>query len=179
MVYLFLADGFEMIEALSPVDMLRRASVDILTVGVTGKYVKSSSDVTVESDILLKDVRLENLEAVILPGGALGVENLENSLEVQNIINYAEENGVLLCAICAAPSVLGKKGILKNINATAYPSFQKYLYEAKLSEDYVVTDKNIITARGAGVSVDFALEIVKQLRGESVSESIRDAIQCR
>ncbi len=177
MVYVFLADGFEIIEALSPVDMLKRAKIDVKTVGVTGKIVTSSCGVQVVSDITIDEFDFYDVEAIVLPGGSDGTVNLEKNQVVQQTIDNAVNTNVIIGAICAAPSILGNKGLLNGREATSFPSFQHTLSGAVLSEKYVVTDGNIVTARGAGVSVDFGLELVKQLRGEEVSNEIRQTIQ--
>lgn len=179
MVYVFLADGFEIIEALSPVDMLRRAKVETKLVGVTGEIVTSSCGVAVKTDMLIDEFDFYDVEAVVLPGGMPGTLNLENNQTVQNIIDNASNTNAFICAICAAPSILGHKGLLNEKEATCFPGFENALEGASLSEDFVVTDGKFITARGAGVSVDFGLEIVKQLRGEELSNEIRSQIQCR
>lgn len=179
MVYVFLADGFEIIEALSPVDMLRRAKVETKLVGVTGEIVTSSCGVAVKTDMLIDEFDFYDVEAVVLPGGMPGTLNLENNQTVQNIIDNASNTNAFICAICAAPSILGHKGLLNAKEATCFPGFENALEGASLSEDFVVTDGKFITARGAGVSVDFGLEIVKQLRGEELSNEIRSQIQCR
>ncbi len=179
MVYLFLADGFEIIEALTPVDMLRRAKLEVKTVGVTGKNVCSSCGVEVTADITVDEFEYNNVDAIILPGGMPGTLNLENNDIVQSVIDKSVSNNTLICAICAAPSILGHKGLLKDKNATAFPGFEDSLDGAVLSDKYVVKDGNFITARGAGVSVDFGLEIVKALTDEKTAAKIRKTIQCR
>lgn len=179
MVYVFLADGFEIIEALSPVDMLRRAKIETKLVGVTGEIVTSSCGVAVKTDMLIDEFDFYDVEAVVLPGGMPGTLNLENNQTVQNIIDNASNTNAFICAICAAPSILGHKGLLNEKEATCFPGFENALEGASLSENFVVTDGKFITARGAGVSVDFGLEIVKQLRGEELSNEIRSQIQCR
>ncbi len=179
MVYLFLADGFETIEALAVVDMLRRAKIDVCTVGVTGKTVLSSHNIPVTADIIVDEFKPENLEAVVLPGGMPGTLNLESNGTVQQTIDFTVENNKFVCAICAAPSILGHKGLLKGREAIAFPGFEDDLTGATVSEKYVVTDGKFITARGAGVAVDFGLEIVKQLAGEELSQKIRETIQCQ
>lgn len=179
MVYVFLADGFEIIEALSPVDMMRRAKIDVCTVGVTGEIVESSCGVKVTADCALNDVDISSAEAVVLPGGMPGVDNLENSSAVKEYVLQADADGKMVCAICAGPSLLGKWGFLKGKEAIAYPGFERFLEGAVLSDQYVVRDGNYITARGAGVSVDFGLEIVSALRGAQTAEAVRNAIQCR
>lgn len=179
MVYLFLADGFETIEALAVVDMLRRAKIDVLTVGVTGKTVMSSHNIEVTADITADEFTPQELEAVVLPGGMPGTLKLEASPVVQQAIDYAADNSKYICAICAAPSVLGHKGLLKGREAICFPGFEDALTGAVISDSFVVTDGNFITAKGAGVAVDFGLEIVAALRGREASDKIRETIQCR
>lgn len=179
MVYVFLADGFEIIEALAPVDMLTRAKIDVKTVGVTGKVVTSSCGIPVTADITIDEFEYCNAEAVVLPGGMPGTLNLENNAVVQSAIDKAAETDTLLCAICAAPSILGHKGLLKGREAICFPGFEDALEGAVLSDKYFVTDGNFITARGAGVCIEFGLEIVKALKGEDTANMVRDTIQCQ
>lgn len=177
MVYVFLADGFEIIEALSPVDILTRAKADVKTVGVTGKLVTSSCGVQVAADITIDEFDFYDVEAIVLPGGMPGTLNLEKNPQVQQAIDNAVNTNVIIGAICAAPSILGHKGLLDGREATCFPGYEDALQGATLSEKYVVTDGNFVTARGAGVSVDFGLELVKQLKGEEKSNEIRKTIQ--
>lgn len=179
MVYLFLANGFETIEALAVVDMLRRAKIDVKTVGVTGKIVASSHNIDVTADIEIDEFDVKNADAVVLPGGMPGTLNLEADKTVQGAVDYCVENKKYICAICAAPSILGHKGLLNGKEAICFPGFENDLTGAILSDKYVVTDGLIITARGAGVAVDFGLEIVKALKGEETAENVRKTIQCR
>lgn len=178
MIYVFLADGFEEIEALAPVDLLRRAGVEVGTVGVTGKTVVGSHKIPVTADIEISEAVTDGLEAIVLPGGIPGTPNLEKSSEVQSFIDYCAANGKYICAICAAPSVLGHKGLLRGRKATAYPTFQSELDEAVLSDSYVVCDGNYITARGAGVSFKFAAAIASKFVGVQKAQSILESIQC-
>ncbi len=179
MVYLFLADGFEIIEALAPVDMMRRAKIDVKTVGVSGKTVRSSCGVEVTSDITIDEFNPDGLEAVVLPGGLPGTLNLEADSRVQSAIDYAVDNNKYVCAICAAPSILGHKGILRGKEAVCYPGYEEDLTGAVISENHVAVDGRFITAKGAGVSVDFGLEIVKVLAGKEAADRVRSAIQCK
>lgn len=179
MVYVFLADGFEIIEALAPVDMLTRAKIDVKTVGVTGKLVTSSCGVQVNCDIEISEFDYYGVEAVILPGGMPGTLNLENNATIQQIIDNANNTNTLICAICAAPSILGHKGLLDGKEAICFPGFEDALEGATISDDYVVCDGNIITAKGAGVCIDFGLEIVKRLKNEELANEIRSSIQSR
>jgi 4-methyl-5(b-hydroxyethyl)-thiazole monophosphate biosynthesis len=180
MVYCFLADGFEELEAIAPIDILRRADIEVLTVGVTGEKINGSHGITVTSDITVDKVKLDgDLEAVILPGGLPGAVNLENSSAVQNAIDFAIKNYAYVCAICAAPQILGHKGLLRGVEAIAYPGFENELEGAEISEEYVVVDGKFITAKGAGVAVDFGLAIVAELKSQSVSDRIRSLIQMK
>ncbi len=178
MIYVFLADGFEEIEALAPVDILRRVGVEVKTVGVTGKVVVGSHKIPVTADIGIDEAQKENLDAIVLPGGIPGTPNLENSSEVQSFIDYCADNGKYICAICAAPSILGHKGLLKDRKATAFPSFQSELDSAEISDEYVVCDGNFITARGAGVSLKFGALIASKFVGEEKAMSILASMQC-
>lgn len=179
MVYVFLADGFEIVEAMAPIDMLTRAKVQVTTVGLDKKVITSSCGVPVTCDIVADEFEFIDVEAIILPGGMPGTINLENSSFIQAVINEAYENDILICAICAAPSILGHKGLLEDKQAIAYPGFEDALEGAIISKDYVVTDGDFITAKGAGVAIEFGLEIVKELVGEEAAETVRSAIQCR
>ena len=178
MVYCFLADGFEEVEAIAPVDMLRRAGVEVKTVGVTGEVIDGRHGIKVIPDIDIEDITLdESLEAVILPGGLPGATNLEESNGVQKAIDYANEKGKYVCAICAAPQILGHKGLLAGKKAIAYPGFEGELKGAEISGEYVVLDGNIITAKGAGVATEFGLMIVSVLKGDALADEIGKAIQ--
>ena len=178
MVYLFLADGFEIIEAMAPADMLSRAGIGCRLVGVTGEYVKASNGIEVKSDILIDDISPdESIEMVILPGGMPGTRNLEDNGKVIEFVKYCYDKGKYIAAICAAPSILGHLGMLDGIKATCFPEFSDELGNAVYTADKVEHSGNIITARGAGVAVKFGLKCVKALRGKSVSEQIARAIQ--
>lgn len=179
MVYVFLADGFEIIEALAPVDMLKRAGIEVKTVGVTGELVTSSCGIAVKSDMLIDDFDFYGVEAIVLPGGLNGTLNLENCEAVQSAITNAVNTNTYICAICAAPSILGHRGLLNEKEAICFPGFEDALDGATLSEKYVVIDGNFITAKGAGVCIEFGLEIVKALKDEETAEKIRKTIQCQ
>ena len=179
MVYMFLAEGFEEVEALTPLDMLRRAQIPVSTVGVDTTTVCGAHDIVVKADISEKDVSLSDMTAVILPGGMPGTLNLEKSETVQKAIAYAMDNGLPIAAICAAPSILGHVGILNGRKATCYPGFEADLRGARIASEPVVWDGNILTAKGAGVALEFALSLVSRLATNEISEEIRGAIQCR
>lgn len=180
MIYVFLADGFEEIEALAPVDFLLRAGIEVKTVGVSGKFCRGAHGINVEADILLEDVVLdENVQGIILPGGMPGAENLNNSELVQKAIDYCNENNKIIGAICAAPFILGRKGLLKGKNATCFPGFEDELIGANLVESGVIIDGTIVTAKGAGVAWEFGAAICSIIKGEEKSLEILRGIQWR
>lgn len=178
MVVVFLANGFEEIEALATVDILRRAGLEVKTVGVASATPVGSHDMPIVADMAEENLLLGEMDAVVLPGGMPGTLNLENSAVVQKAISFAMERNLPVAAICAAPSILGHAGYLQGKNATCYPGFESELKGAILC-DGVVTDGNITTACGAGVAIDFALQLIAQLVSDEMAESIRRGIQCR
>lgn len=177
MVYMFLADGFEEVEALAPLDILRRAGVSISTVGVTGEYVKGAHDIIVKADILLSDMDKEKIDALILPGGLGGTNNMDASKEVKEIVQYAADNNKLICAICAAPSILGKMGLLQGKEATCYPGFENTFTGGKYIKQSVVKCDNFITSDGMGSAYKFGFEITTALCGREVADNIKEQIQ--
>ena len=180
MVYCFLADGFEETEAIAPVDMLRRAGVTVKTVGIGKSVITGSHGISVICDLTDSELRLtDELDGVILPGGMPGTLNLDASQAVHSAVDFAVLHQKLVCAICAAPSILGRKGLLSGKKAIAFPGFEKELEGAIISKDPVVKDGVFITAKGAGVAVDFGLEIVAALVSRAKSDEIRSSIQCR
>lgn len=178
MIYVFLADGFEEIEALAPVDLLRRAGLTVQTVGVTGKTVTGSHNIPVTADITTDEVVLDDsVQAVVLPGGMPGAKNLDADETVSRAIAFAAERDKLLCAICAAPFLLGKRGLLKGKTAICFPGFEKDLAGATISDEAVCRDGNYITAKGMGVATEFGLKIVEALLDAQTAAELRATIQ--
>lgn len=173
MIYIFLAQGFEECEALAPVDILRRAGIKAITVGIGSKTVTGSHGIAVECDITENEAVTDGLEGVILPGGMPGTLNLEKSDLVQKFLDYAAENNLLIGAICAAPSVLGHKNLLKGKKATCFTGFEKDLYEAEVVSERAVMDGNIVTAYGAGAAFDFGFLILEALKGKAEAEELK------
>lgn len=176
MTYVFLADGFEEIEALAPIDILRRASKQVTIVGVTGKTVTGAHGIKVSADVTIDEASRDDIEMVVLPGGLPGADNLQNSPEVREYIALANDTGAYIAAICAAPKILGALGLLKGKEAICYPGFENELKGAVISDKKVVCDGNIITAAGMGVAIDFALKLVELLVSSEASEKIRKGI---
>jgi len=176
-VILFLADGFEEIEAFAVVDILRRGGVDISTMSINDKLeVIGKSNIRVFADMIFDKSLALNSEMVILPGGGDGTNNLKKSENIIEIIKYFSENNKKISAICAAPSILGCNGILKDYKAICYPGFEEFLEGAEIIDKPVVSDRNIITSKGPGTAIDFALEILKNLKGEKCSETVRKGL---
>lgn len=178
MIYVFLADGFEETEALTTVDILRRAQLDVRTAGVGTKQVTGSHGITVVADITELEIEKDTITAVVLPGGMPGTRNLEQSKTVQDCVRYCVENERFICAICAAPSILAHMGLLDGKNATCFPSFEKELINAKITGAPAVADGKIITGKGAGATVEFALLTVEKMAGKEISAEVRAALQC-
>lgn len=179
MIYVFLADGFEEVEALAPVDLLRRAKLDVQTVGVTGKIVTGSHKIPVTADLTAEELEIgAEMEMIVLPGGMPGTLREEASQVVQDAITYCVKHDRWIGAICAAPSILGKRGLLKGKTAVCYPGFEEALTGAELGTDGVVQDGRFVTARGAGVAVDFGLKLIAVLQGAEAADAIRKSIVC-
>lgn len=176
MVYLFLANGFEEIEALAPLDLLRRAGVQVTTVGIGGDTVIGAHGIAVQADIPEAMYRDARPEMLILPGGMPGAKNLDESRTVENALRVAAANGAYLAAICAAPMVLGKRGYLVGRRAICFPGFEDTLQGAELASERVVRDGNVITAAGMGVAVEFGLALVSALCGQERADALRTAI---
>ena len=179
MVVVFLADGFEEMEALITVDVLRRAELNVCTIGIGGRTVVGSHNIAVTADLADNEWQPTDCEAVILPGGMPGTLHLEHSVLVQQTVDRAAMEGKWLCAICAAPSILGHKGLLQGRQATCFPGFEQELIGAQICADGVVCDGNIITAKGAGVALDFALCIVERLLSKEIADKLGETMQCR
>lgn len=178
MFYMFLAEGFEEVEALAPLDVMRRAAMDVKTVGVGDNFIRGSHGVTVVCDMSTTGLEIpEALDGVILPGGMPGTVNLEKNKTVQKFIDYAYENGKYLCAICAAPSILGHKGYLDGKSAICFPGYEEELVGAEISDSFVARDGKFITAKGMGVATEFGLEIVAAVLGEEKAKDIKRKIQ--
>ena len=176
MVYMFLANGCEEIEALCPLDLLRRAGVKVTTVGIGGEYITGSHGITVKVDIKDKKVKFENIDMVILPGGMPGTTNLDASELVHRALDLAKEQNAYVAAICAAPMILGKRGDLEGKDAVCYPGFEKYLEGATVPEAKVVVDGKYVTARGMGVALEFGLTLVAALCGTQKADELRHSV---
>ena len=173
MVAVFLADGFEEIEALAVVDVLRRAELTVVTVGIGGRTVCGAHGIPVGADMDEAAWEKQDMDAL------QGTLHLEQSPAVACALETARRQGAYVCAICAAPSILGHKGLLRGRKAVCFPGYEQELEGARVLTEPVVTDGTVITARGAGVAVDFGLEIAARLVSPERAEQIRKSMQCR
>ena len=176
MVYVFLADGFEEIEALAPVDFLCRAGVSVQTVSLTGESVTGAHGIGVIADAALSSVDFSDADGVVLPGGMPGSTNLDECPQMTEILSSVYDRGGVLAAICAAPMVLGKRGYLKEKEAVCYPGFEKYLTGAVLSSDPVVSAGRIVTAKSAAYAWQFGYVLATILVGKEIAERVRESL---
>ena len=176
-VFIFLADGFEEIEAIAPIDILRRAELDLVTVSISdSKLVEGAHGVKVEADQLFTETSFGENDYYVLPGGYDGMLNLSAHQGVNELLKKQHSEGKKLAAICASPSVLGKLGILEGKEAICYPGFEGNLTGATISKNSVVEDGNVITGKGPGVAVQFALKIVESLKGKETASQVSDSL---
>lgn len=180
MIYVFLAEGFEEIEALATVDFLRRCYIEVVTVGIGSKEVTGAHNITVQADITESLVeKSDKLQGVVLPGGMPGTLNLQNSDVVNEMLDFAQEKGLVIGAICAAPSVLGEKGLLKGKKATCFPGFEDKLLGAEFTGNYAEVDGNIVTGKGAGATIDFAQKIAEKFVDAQKAMEVKQSMQCK
>lgn len=176
----FMADGCEEIEGLAVVDVARRAKFEIVMISITGKKeVLGSHDIVFTADALASEVDYGTLDAIVLPGGMPGTKHLGEDRTVSEIIRTFAAEGKLVCAICAAPSVLGAAGLLRGRRATCHPGFEDKLAGADIREEEVVVDGNIITSRGMGTAIPFALEIVRYFADDAAVDEIQKGLVYR
>lgn len=169
-----LADGFEEIEAISIIDVLRRAEFEVEVVSVTEKHeVVGSHQIRIVADFLFEEVNYEHVDMIILPGGMPGATNLNSHIGLREQILIFQEKKKPLGAICAAPLVFGNLGILKNLNATCYPGFENQLHGAIATGEDIEVSENIITGKGAGVAIEFALKIVELFKGKKTADDLK------
>lgn len=179
MFYMFFADGFEEVEAIAALDVIRRAGIEIESVGIGSKEIKGAHNITVICDKTEEEISVsDKLYGIILPGGMPGTKNLQNNKTVNDYIDYCNENSLYICAICAAPMILGQKGLLNGKKATCFPGFEEYLEGAVIGNEYVCADGKIITAKGMGSAVNFGLEIVSAIKGVNVASELKATLQC-
>ena len=180
MVYMLLGTGFEEIEAIAPLDLLRRAGVQVLTVGIEEKKVTGSHKIVVEADITIGEMDLTAMDMIIIPGGLGGVASLRACKPALEALKFGWDNGKFVAAICAGPTVLADLGITDGLRATCYPGHEKFMGTALMQENAaVVTDGRLITGTSAGCAIPFGLALVEALKGKDAAEAVRKQIVIR
>ena len=180
MIYLLLGTGFEVTEAMVPLVMMRRAGIDVCTVGINGKTVVGSRDIPIVADITIEEMDLTNLEGIVLPGGLGGVASIKASQPALDAVRFAWENGKLVAAICAGPTVLADLGITDGRNATCYPGCEKHMGSAHMALDAaVLRDGRLITGTSAGCAIPFGLALIAALKGQEEADRIARQIVIR
>jgi len=178
MIYVFLADGFEETEAVAPIDILKRANIDVQTASVKedSLLVKGAHGITLQCDELIKNVKIKNDDGIFLPGGMPGTQNLKNSFMVKHHILAANKNKNLIFAICAAPTVLYDLDILKGKKVTSFPALKETFKDSLYIEEDIVQDDNIITSKGVGTALKFGLYMVETISSKELSHKIAKEI---
>lgn len=177
-VVVMLAEGFEEIEGLTVVDLLRRAEVEVNMVSITGNlFVTGSHNIMVKADTLLEEETFDETDMIVLPGGMPGTKHLGEHYQVISLLKEFYEKDKYIAAICAAPSILGLNGLLKGKKATSFPSFRDKLLEATVVDEKSIIDGKIITSKGMGTAIDFSLDLIKILKDKETSDNIGKSIQ--
>ena len=180
MVYILLGTGFEEIEAIAPLDLLRRAGIQAATVGINGKTVYGSHGIGIEADLTLDQMDLTTLEMIVLPGGLRGVASIRANQMALDAVRFAWENGKYTAAICAGPTVLADMGIPDGKNATCYPGCEDQMGRANMTPNAAaVTDGKLITGTSAGCAIPFGLALIAALKGSEASKAVETQIAIR
>ena len=179
MIYMLLGTGFEETEAIAPLDLLRRAGLEVLTVGLNGKVIYGSHNIGIEADIEIHEMDLTNLEMIILPGGLGGVASIRSCRSAMEAVRFAYENGKYTAAICAGPTVLADLGITDGKNATCYPGCDSQMGSANMVTAAAVTDGKLITGTSAGCAIPFGLALIAALKGQAEADRIAEQIVIR
>ncbi len=175
--FVFLAEGFEEMEALGTVDILRRAAIEVTTVSITDvQVVRGAHNVPVTADTTLRNAELSGADALILPGGMPGAKNLNDCEPLKEALLQQYRENRIVAAICAAPMVLGGLGLLKNRKATCYPGFEDFLIGAEVTGEAVEADGNVITGKGPGLVYNFGLALVSAIKSAAVAEEVADGL---
>lgn len=172
MVYVLLGTGFEELEAIAPIDLLRRAGIGVITVGLNGQTVCGSHNIPITADITIEQMDLTSLDMIVLPGGLRGVQSIRNCPKAMDAICFAHANGKFVAAICAAPTILASLHITDGIPAVCYPGCEEEMGGAIMEQAACIRHNNIITGTSAGCAVPFALELISALKGEEAAQQV-------
>ena len=177
MLYMFFAPGFEEMEAVGTLDLIRRAEIEVKSVGIGGKVITGSHGIPVVCDLEDSELSLAGTSGIVLPGGMPGTLNLEKSEVVRTAIDYCIERGLFICAICAAPSILGRAGLLAGKRFTCFPGFEQLAQGGEYTSARVERDDKLITAKGPGCTIPFALEIIRAVAGDGPAHKVEVNLQ--
>lgn len=175
-VLIILAPGFEEIEALSVVDLLRRAGADLMLAGTVDGVIRSKNNINVLADDFIENISENTYDMIVLPGGSIGTENLKKDERVKKILEIQHSRGGIIAAICAAPSVLARMGIISGKRVTSHPTVKDQLKNCNYSEERVVEDGNIITSRGPGTAIEFGFHLIERLYGPERVEEVNEGV---
>ena len=180
MVYILLGNGFEETEAIAPLDLLRRAQIPTMTVGLTGKAITGGHGISINADITIEEMDLTDLDMIVLPGGLGGVASIKGCPAAMDAVRFAWENDKFVAAICAAPTILAALGITDNKNAVCYPGCEENMGSAFMHNDIpCIRDGNLITGASAGCAVSFGLMLVAALKGGDAAKAVKEQIVIR
>lgn len=180
MVYILLGTGFEEVEAITPLDLLRRAGVQVLTAGINGKTVYGAHNIGIEADITIDQMDLTDVEMVVIPGGLGGVASIRASEQAMEALRFAWENGKFVAAICAGPTVLADLGITDGLQATCYPGCECGMGTAVVADNAAcVRDGRVITGTSAGCAIPFGLALIAALKGEEIANTVAEKFVIR
>lgn len=179
MVYMLLGTGFEEMEAVAPLDLLRRAGIDVMTVGINGKTVVGSHKIAMETDITIGEMNLMDMEMIVIPGGLGGVASIRACSEAMDALKFGWDNEKYVAAICAGPTVLADLGITNGKKCTCYPGHEANMGSAIMQEQAAVTDGRLITGTSAGCAIPFGLELIAALKGKEAAETVKKQIVMR
>ena len=179
MVYMFLGTGFEETEAIAPLDLLRRANIEVATVGLNGKVIKGSHGIGVEADLAIGQVDFSDADMIVLPGGLGGVASIKACPAAMDAVRAAYEEGKYVAAICAGPTILAQLGITDGKNATCYPGCEPQMGSANMVTAAAVTDGKVITGTSAGCAIPFGLALIAALKGQEAADAVEKQIVIR
>ena len=175
-VAVILADGFEEVEAMAIVDVLRRADIETVVAGLHGGQITGARKVKVVPDTIIDTVKADDFDMIVLPGGQPGADNLNADMRVRELIKICSQKGKLVGAICAAPIVLAGAGVLNGKHITSYPTYRDRFSDVVYEEKTIVEDGNVLTSRGPGTALNFGLAIVERLAGKEKARQIKEAM---
>lgn len=179
MVYVLLGTGFEEMEAITPIDLLRRAGIGVITVGINGQTVFGGHNIGIQADITVDQMDLNRMEMIVLPGGLGGVASIKSCPQAMAALDYAHKNNKWIAAICAAPTILAQEHITDSIPAVCYPGCEEQMGSAQITEEACVRHGKVITGTSAGCAIAFALELISALKGEKAAQQVKEQIVIR